>query len=70
MLDFEPDDPIGQFNNVFGTSANDCISLSKKSTCWVLKGPTGQSSPGKGTESRGAGVRVRGIIIFSDFNDT
>ena len=47
ILELETDDPIGQFNNVFWTSANDSISLSKKLTCWVLilKGPTGQSSP-------------------------
>ena len=63
ILELEPDDPIGQFNNVFWTSANDSISLSKKLTCWVLKGPTGQSSPGKATESRGVGVAVGGIII-------
>ena len=64
ILELEPDDPIGQFNNVFWTSANDSISLSKKLTCWVLKGPTGQSSPGKATESRGVGVGVGGIIIY------
>ena len=63
ILELEPDDPIGQFNNMFWTSANDSISLSKKLTCWVLKGPTGQSSPGKATESRGVGVGVGGIII-------
>ena len=33
-------------------------------TCWVLKGPTGQSSPGKATESRGVGVGVGGISIY------
>ena len=64
ILELEPDDPIGQFNNMFWTSANDSISLSKKLTCWVLKGPTGQSSPGKATESRGVGVGVGGIIIY------
>ena len=64
ILELEPDDPIGQFNNIFWTSANDSISLSKKLTCWVLKGPTGQSSPGKATESRGVGVGVGGIIIY------
>ena len=64
ILELEPDDPIGHFNNVFWTSANDSISLSKKLTCWVLKGPTGQSSPGKATESRGVGVGVGGIIIY------
>ena len=36
ILELEPDDPIGQFNNVFWTSANDSISLSKKLTCLVL----------------------------------
>ena len=61
ILELEPDDPIGQFNNMFWTSANDSISLSKKLTCWVLKGPTGQSSPGKATESRGVGMRVGGM---------
>ena len=64
ILELEPDDPIGQFNNVFWTSANDSISLSKKLTCWVLKGPTGQSSPGKATESRGVGLGVGGTITY------
>ena len=64
ILELEPGDPIGQFNNMFWTSANDSISLSKKLTCWVLKGPTGQSSPGKATESRGVGVGVGGIITY------
>ena len=30
ILELEPDEPIGQFNNVFWTSAIDSISLSKK----------------------------------------
>ena len=64
IFELESDDPIGQFNNVFWTSANDSISLSKKLTCWVLKGPTGQSSPGKATESRGVGVGVGGKNIY------
>ena len=65
ILELEPDDPIGQFNNMFWTSANDSISLSKKLTCWVLKGPTGQSSPGKATESRGVGII--GVSRISDW---
>ena len=59
ILELEPDDPIGQFNNVFWTLANDSISLSKKLTCWVLKGPTSQSSPRKATASRGGGCGGR-----------
>ena len=31
----------------------------------VLKGPTGQSSPGKATESRGVGMRVEAWIEIS-----
>ena len=61
-LELESDDPIiGQFNHVFLTLANDSIYLSKKLTDWVLKGPTGQSSPVKATESRGLGVGVGGL---------
>ena len=39
----------------------DFISFSKKFTCWVLKGPTGQRSHGKAA-CRGVGVGAEGNI--------
>ena len=43
----------------------DFISFSKKFTCWVLKGPTGQRSHGKAA-CRGVGVGEGGNITVSD----